>query len=186
MNMHVLIAGVVLVMAGCGPEGTWEEADAAARPGAEVPQDDTPLADIDPCSLLTEGEIRTALESSLHPDQLEGRREKGITYDVYSQQLSRQGMWPVCTIVYRSMDPANPPDPQRSGVEFQVHVMNADDMRMLAELDRRDDIEGLGDEAFYIENAPYARVGALAVGITQFPEAGELALLRAAAQRLPQ
>ena len=144
------------------------------------------LAHIDPCTLVTSEEILQQLDLTFHPDQLAGRREKGIRYVLDMER--KQSLYKICTVTYRSVDPSG--ETAGGSSQFHIHVMTADQLKMFEDIDRRATIPGLGDDAFYVENAPYARVGDVAVGIAEFPDNSEskagVELVRRAVPRLPR
>jgi hypothetical protein len=135
---------------------------------------------VNPCSLLTDDEIAAQVDLTLEPDQRASLHERSVKHQIAKEE-NREGMFPVCRITWRSVDPAGE---QWTTGNFQVFVGPAS----LLAIDRGAAIEGVGDEAFFVSGMPGARVGNLSVSIQDFPATdegnGAVELLRSAAQRL--
>jgi hypothetical protein len=192
--MNMVAAGlVVLALDGCSAgDASKSEGSAAFLPVGQAPGNSS-VAKINPCSMLTDGEIAAQVDLTLEPDQRKASHELGVTHRI-SRQEDRQGAFPSCHFSWRSTD--------SSGQEtyrgtFDVHVMTATQLKALEGLGRpksgkrSQPIPGVGDEAFFEEYAPAARVGDLGMMIAEFPstyeggeEKGAVELLRAAARRL--
>jgi len=145
------------------------------------------LANVKPCDLLTDEEIGTANDNRLSPGQREGLHQTGAKYEV-SKEEDRSGISPVCHVSWRAVAPGN--DERQKGT-FDIVAMTASQLKALEGMSRpktgkrADAIAGVGDEAFYIEYAPAARVGDLGVSINEFTSAdGGIELLKKAASRL--
>jgi len=101
------------------------------------------------------------------------------------------GMFPACTYTWRSVDPTGE---QWGTGTFNLYVMSASQLKGLEGMSRpktgrrAGPIPGVGDEAFYVEHAPSARVGDLGVSVADFPDThegeGGVELLKAAVGRL--
>ena len=181
----LVTSSILLQSCGAGEAGNDD-----MRAAVEHYQQDTTdqLKGIQPCELLTIEEIAAQVDLSIEPSQRAAKHAKGVKHNIETAaQLT--GIWPKCVVTWRSVTA----DGNQVGRgEFNILVMTADQLKMLEQLDRRATVEGVGDEAFYHENAPYARVGNVAVGIVEFPDTygdqtqGAVELLRAAIGRLPR
>jgi len=157
-----------------------------SSPSAENKASDK-LANIDPCSLLTDDEIGTAVDNSEPESQREARHQMGVKYEV-SKQADRSGMYPVCHVSWKAVAPGND---ERAKGTFDIAAMTASHIKSLEGSirphtgKRAAPIPGVGDEAFYLEYAPSARVGDLGVSISEFSSKdGGIELLKEAAGRL--
>ena len=148
------------------------------------------LANVKPCELLTDEEIATQVDQTYEASQRAAMHARNVTHKI-SKQEDRSGMGPVCHFSWSSVDPTGD---ERAKGSFDLAVMTAQQLKGFEGMSRpkkgkrSEPINGIGDEAFYLEYAPSARVGDLGVSIAEFPDThegnGGEALLRAAAQRL--
>jgi hypothetical protein len=153
------------------------------------------LASINPCSLLSDDEIVAQVDLTYEPDQRKAMHESGITHHV-SKEEDRNGAIVVCHVSWHSLEP-NGQESARGN--FDVEVMTAEQLKAFEGMSRPKSgdwagtIAGIGDQAFYLDHSPAARVGNLGVSISSFPATwgdeadearGRVALLRAAAPRL--
>lgn len=164
-------------------------AAAEQQVGAAQTDQNAKLASVKPCELLTDAEIAAQVDLTYEPGQRAAMKAKNVTHQI-SKQEDRSGMGPICRYSWSSVDPTG--DEQAKGT-FDLAVMTAARLKALEGMSRPKSgkrpapINGIGDEAFYLEYAPSARVGELGVSIAEFPGTyggnGGEALLRAA-QRL--
>lgn len=193
MNSRLAVAVFGLVsLFGCSSKSSGDSAavnpqtasDAAPSVAA---QGNDKLSGINPCSLLTDEEIGTANDNRLPPSQRDGLHASGAKYEV-SKQEDRSGVTPVCHVHWRAVAPGN--DEHARG-DFDIFAMTASHLKSLEQAirpktgKRAGPIAGVGDEAFYLEYAPSARVGNLGVSISEFSSAdGGIELLKEAVARL--
>ena len=198
MKAPALLAafGLACLAACSGKSSNGSSASASQTPA--VSEDNAPpaqgnnkgsdrLASVNPCTLLTDDEIGTAADNSDSPSQREARHKMGVKYEV-SKQEDHSGMGPVCHVSWRAVAPGND---ERAKGTFDIIAMTASQLKALEGMSRPHTgkrsapISGIGDEAFYLEYAPSARVGDLGVSISEFPSAdGGIDLLKDAAGRL--
>jgi hypothetical protein len=171
----VCCAAALVPLAGCGGDKNSAADGGPAETGAEattgVPDSSADMAAIDPC-LLSDEEMAGILSQQLPSD------EGAIT--VTSQPSSGVGD-PTCTYSWiRSSWSAG------SGKEFQVAVLRPDDLQFTAGFGERTPIDGVGDEAFEMNENYFARVGAQVVQVVNLQETREasVAVLTAAAGHL--
>ena len=186
LKTPIVAAALALVFAaaGCGG-GKVDRAAVDAHAQAHEPIYG-PLAALhskDPCSLLTKDEIVAQLELSREASQREALRRRGVSWEISSEEFSQEASRS-CQIAWRGTVDGAP----FSLGGFTLHLTIADRLRdVLANEPNPKRIPGVGDEAFFLRHAPYARVGDLAIGVN-FPKGDEakagLALLRIAVQRL--
>ena len=196
MKARIAIGAFVLAcLTACSSKASDSPSDDVSQPGATSADNSSPaegnrgsdrLANIDPCSLLTDDEIGMAADNSAPPAQREARHKLGVKFEV-SKQVDRSGMTPVCHVSWRAVASG---DEREKGM-FDIAVMTASHLKSLEGSirphtgKRSAPIAGIGDEAFYLEHAPSARVGDLGVSITEFSSAdGGIELLKEAAGRL--
>ena len=146
---------------------------------------DDAVARVHPCTLLTKDEIVAQVEASREPHQLEALHRDGVVWDVTGNETP-SGAARVCEFAWHGTAKGE----VMSKGEFTVNVTTAGWLQgTLGAIQNPKPIPGLGDEAYFVLNAPYARVGVIAVGIENFPDTREnkagLALLRLAVPRLP-
>lgn len=191
MRNRLLIAALaVLLAAGCGSGGANGAGDDEADVWDEQSDQNSVLAGINPCSLLTDDEIAAQVDLTYEPSQRAGYHQRGAKHQI-SSEADREGAYPVCHVAWRSVDPSGQ---EWARGNFDVYAMTATQLKGLEGVGRPKSgprsasIEGVGDEAFYIEHAPSARVGNLGVSIAEFPDThegnGAVELLRAAVHRL--
>lgn len=186
-TLGIFVASIAVALGGiaCGgdDEAPGDAAAASRAPGDAVAPADTVDADeasasgeLHACSLLTPDEIQEQLVSS-DTQGLEGG------YRVTSEETS-DDEHSVCRYQWSSNTMIGG-SPAAQG-QFSVELRSAELLEATrAEYDE-EPIPGVGDEAFFISEVPYALVGDLAVSITNFQRGREpqIALLRAAADRL--
>ncbi len=176
----VLLAIVLLPLAGCGGDPDPAAGGAQGNAEAEVPADATDVPteapagapDIDPCSLVSNEEMGGILSEQLPND------EGAVT--VTSEIAAGVGN-PSCTYMWtRETWGAD------SGKEFTIAVLPPDDLQFTAGFGDRVPIEGVGDEAFELEGNYFARVGDVVVHLVNLQETHEasVAVLTAAAGSL--
>jgi hypothetical protein len=188
LHAATLIAVVGLV--GCGASEAAKNDGNATLGEVEQADPSGKLANIKPCSLLTDEEIAAQVDLTIEPDQRAALHEKGTKHQI-SKEEDRSGAFPTCRITWRSVDSTGE---QWGTGTFSISVMTATVMKTLAGADNPTSggsvrqIEGVGDEAFLDRHGGAARRGDLAVSIAEFPDShegnGRVELLRAAAQRL--
>lgn len=196
MKAPVIVAFVVACLAACSGKSSNDSSAAASQTQATSADSVSParenqgtgrLASIDPCALLTDDEIGNAADNSFPPSQREGLHNMGAKYQV-TKEVDRSGMGPVCHVSWKAVAPGN--DERAKGM-FDIMAMTASHLKALEGMSRPHTgkrsapISGIGNEAFYLEYAPSARVGDLGVSITEFSSAdGGIDLLKEAAARL--
>ncbi|WP_222266452.1 hypothetical protein [Modestobacter marinus] len=179
----VWCAIALLILVGCGGDPDPAAGDAADDAEAEVPADATDALDvpteapagapdIDPCSLVSDEEMAGILSEQLPDDE--------VAVTVTSEIASGSGS-PSCTYTWtRSTWSAG------SGKEFTIAVLPPDDLQFTAGLGERIPLDGVGDEAFEMNENYFARVGDVVVHLVNLQEtpAASVAVLTAAAESL--
>lgn len=173
------LSAVALGAVGCGGDDD-SAADATATQDADIGTEDRNEAsssrELPACSLLTDDEIEAQLTASVTQD-LDGG------YQITSTETS-EPEHSVCAYQWASETQVGG-SPAEEG-QFTVELRPAEVVELTrGDLDE-DPIPGVGDEAFFRAEVPYAIVGDLAVSITNFQRGkdAQTALLRAAANRL--
>ena len=169
------------------------DADQSAMPASDMGSNNgssARLASIKPCDLLTDDEIASQVDLTYEKGQRDAMHQMSVKHQI-SKEEDRAGRGPSCHISWHSVTPGGD---ERAKGAFDLKVMTANDLKALEGMARPKSgaraaaISGVGDEAFYLEYAPSARVGDLAVSVAEFPDThdgnGGVALLRAAAGRL--
>ncbi len=194
MKIDVVIAALALGLAGCGA-GDGRESEGGAAAGVQDQQAaggeprGAALSRVDPCSLLTKEEMAAEVEMTLEASQREARRQKGVTYAISAREVpAAEGFVRKCELSWQSVGGDDGGAPSYKGA-FTVEVMTAEIMHASAGGSRTPEpIPGVGDEAFFVHSVPYARVGDVAVSISNFPDTRDakrgLGLLRIAVTRL--
>jgi hypothetical protein len=178
-----LLTGFTFACAGgdTGQDGQTAE-DAEAGFGDDAAQ--MSAADLpDPCELVTDEEISELLWEGMEAGQREGSRARNAQYE-FSRRVENVD-FPVgrtCFIQYRLVAG----ETTWSEGDFQLRTLDREAFDMLAGSNAsKDPVPGLGDEAFYMSNAAYARRGAVGVEVVEFHNKElEIELLRDAVARL--
>ena len=176
---------VILAAAGCGGDDQAAEPESGAPPATTDQEGQASAGEqgsggsasgVDPCSLLPPDDVAEQLEAT------ESQATEG-GYEVSPEDVSVGGDT-TCKVTWQS-EASNAGMPVSQG-EFRVDVQTAVGLEILSGADSDPEpIPGVGDEAFFVNEVPYARVGDVAVGIVnlQSREAA-VELLRVAAGRL--
>lgn len=141
---------------------------------------------MDPCALLTPGEAAASAELTIPMHQRQNWTTSG--FDVVPEEIP-SGQIRMCEFTWTSRQ-GGPELPAARGV-FNLEVMDA---ALLPSRGTRRPIPGVADEAFLHANSAYARVGDLALGVTNLgqanrdtgeePDAPMIGVLGAASGRL--
>jgi hypothetical protein len=178
-----------LGVAACGERAQRAEADRTAMADATVPDDASAPArpPMDPCALLTTQEISEQLLLTVSPSQ---RTNWSTTeFDVRPTEVD-WGMSRRCEIAYQSRHQVSGGAAVRGG--FNVMVFGREGLGVPE--DQKRPVAGAGPEVFKHQEVFYVTKGDYAVSLTDFKgtydssgdeNAGRVALLRAAAGRLP-
>ena len=178
------VAVLALAAAGCGGgdgdddtagDAVTTEAPAGTSDGGDPEGESS--GELHACSLLTPDEIEAQLEAS-ETQPLEGG------YEVTSTEISAEAEFSVCSFEWVS-EAANGGTPMDRG-EFTVELVLAQNLELTRGEFDEEPIPGVGDEAFFIIEVPYAIVDDHAVSITNFQrgEEAQVELLRAAVDRM--
>jgi hypothetical protein len=127
-SFGMVAAGLaVLACAGCGGgDASKGEAAAAFAQGWQADRNPV-LANMHPCSLLTEDEIAAQLDLTLEPDQRKASHELNVSHRISSKE-DKEGAFPSCVFTWRSVDPSR----QQWGTgSFVLHVMTATQLKAL-------------------------------------------------------
>jgi hypothetical protein len=195
MRILVVASLAVVALAACtSREASKPDGNTAVSDNQLADQNDK-LANVNPCSLLTDDEIITQVDLTYEHDQREAMHAAGIKHHITKDE-DRSGAMAVCRVSWRAVEPNGQESARGS---FEIQAMTATQLKALEgmsrpkEGERAGPIAGAGDEAFYLEYQPAARVGDVGVSISDFPatwgdeanqRSGAETLLRAAAQRL--
>jgi hypothetical protein len=171
---------LALAAAGCGRSEGRSTNDRAADAARQEQAGPLP----DPCSLVTKEELAAQLEPLMKRE-----KHRDLRAEVSTQQ-STAGAWPTCIVSWKGVDAKG--RSMYHDDEQIIHVLTpqqwkeqlADMKEMKGKALTMEPIPGVGDEAFYLEGRPSARVGKTYVLITFPDRASALALLRAAVGRV--
>jgi hypothetical protein len=172
-------AALVVAVAGCGTGGARNSNDRSADPVEQA------QALPDPCSLLTKEELAQQLEPWID----EQKSQKGLRAKVSTEPITN-GAWPDCLVSWQVVDADGQTiDHDESQM---VHVMTSEqwkdqlkDMQSVqGKAPTLEPIAGVGNEAFYLGNRVFARVGSTYVAVVFPKREGALALLRTAVTRV--
>lgn len=174
MTRHVFarIALAIALGAGCGSEATKSQnqgGPAARQDGGQADDPSEAIARVDPCSLVTKEEIQQQLELAGSSAQVAALKSKGAVRTIAMQSVPR-GVARVCQVHWQ----ASVDGDIRRQDDFTVVVTFAGWLTgSVAGMTHPLPIPNLGDEAYFVvgmSGPPYARVGAIAVGIENFPD----------------
>jgi hypothetical protein len=183
---------LTLGLTACGERagGTQSDRNAGARAAAEEPDGDgaPERPQIDPCALLTKQEISEQLLNTISPSE----RTNWTTTDF--EIVPTEVDWGVsrrCEVAWRSREQVSGGTPVVRGL-FNLMVFRSDGLGVPVR--NRRPVTGAGAEIFRHQQVFYVTQGDYAVSLTDFKgtpdvdgneHAGRVALLRAAASRLP-
>jgi len=154
---------------------------------------DAKIAKIDPCKLVTNSEIQTAIEGKRDPSELARLKGKGIVWSI-STTSRQEGEARACQIHWQgdiggAMHEKGDMLVRVSKAEY--FKANVSDMNRVRQRNGRPDlsrIPGVGDEAYFFgyseKGNPEARIGDIAVGVESLAGKSSLDLLRAALARV--
>lgn len=173
-----------------GSDNSSMAADLAAASQSSTGGNNGKAASVNPCTLLTDEEIAGQVDLTYEKGQRDAMHEMNVKHQI-SREEDTMGDVSACHISWHSVTPSGD---ERAKGSFDVKVMTSDRLELMEGMGRPKSgaraaaISGAGDEAFYLEYAPSARVGKLGVSIADFPDTregnGAVELLRAAANRL--
>ena len=153
------------------------------------------IAKTDPCKLVTQGEVQTAIETKRNPAELARLKARGIAWSISMKSVT-EGEERRCRIHWQGnfgsvmQETGDMAITVSDGVYFKASVA---DMNRVRKRNGRPDLKlipGVGDEAYYFGYSetgdPQARIGDIAVGIETLQGKASLDLLRAAVGRAPR
>lgn len=154
---------------------------------------DRAIAKTDPCKLVTNGDIQTAIETKRNPTELAQLKARGIAWSISTKSVT-DGEARRCLIHWQG----NFGSVMQEKGDMAVTVSKAEyfkaevsDLNRIRKRNGRPDLKlipGVGDEAYYFGYSetgnPEARVGDIVVGVETLQGKASLDLLRAALARL--
>ena len=154
---------------------------------------DRAIAKTDPCKLITNGEVQTAIETKRNPTELAKLKARGIAWSISMKSVT-QGEERRCQIHWQGNFGSVMQETGDMAITIskaEYFKANVSDMNRVRKRNGRPDlalIRGIGDEAYYFGYSetgnPEARVGDIAVGIETLQGKASLDLLRAAVGRV--
>ena len=189
MQSHVMLSRVFAGVLG-GMVCLASTNSASAQSGTSA---DRAIAKTDPCKLVTNAEIQTAIETKRNPTELAKLKARGITWSISTRSETR-GEERLCQIHWQG----NFGTEMHETGDMTITVSNGEyfkaavaDMNRVRKRNGKPDLKliaGVGNEAYYFgyneTGNPEARVGEIAVGIEMLQGKASLDLLRAAVGRV--
>jgi hypothetical protein len=185
----LLMATLFAVAVGCSSGEASNSGGNSTMLEDQHPEQVRKVANINPCSLLTDEEIAAQVDLTFEPDQRAALHEKSVKHQITKEE-DRTGAFPVCRLTWRSID-AN--GEQWATGNFELRVMPAAMFETIQGTGPQTDsrpvrIDGVSGAQLYVEPQPAARVGDVGISLTEFPAThegnGGVELIKAAARRL--
>ena len=175
----IVMATTLACSGGDDPGATPEDSDLPdmqATSAADLP---------DPCALVTDEEISALLWQDMNSAQRDALQARNAQH-TFTKRVENVDYPPSRTCYFQHRLAAN--DSLWSEGDFKVLTLARETFDMLAgdSPGSQEAIPGVGDQAFYVSNAAYARRGDVGVEVVEFGSRDvEIELLKNAASRLP-
>ena len=181
--VSALLMGFTLACGGSdGAESRADETDDTDGPRAgAVSAADLP----DPCGLVTDEEVSDLLWQGMEPAQRQALEARGAKHVITKRVENVEGAFAGRTCYFQYRRVAG--DTLWGEGDFRLRTLSRQGFQVFQDSrGSRDPIPGVGDQAFYMSNAAYARRGDVGVEVVDFGSKDrEIQLLTNAVARLP-
>jgi hypothetical protein len=138
----------------------------------------------DPCSLVTDEQVSDLLWKGMEASQRQSLQAKNAKH-VFTKRVEDVATPPSRTCHYQYRRTVG--DTEMGKGDFELRTLGRETFDMFAQSSKsQKPIPGVGDQAFYMQNAAYGRRGNVGVEIVNFNSTDiEIELLKAAVAKLP-